>query len=268
MSITISIIGGTGKMGQMFAKAFKKAGCKVIISGRNTILSHKEAAEKGDIVIVSVPIRVTKNVIKKIGRYVRRNALLTDFTSVKMLPAEWMKKYCKSEIIAGHPVFGPLKNIRGQNFVICPVRGQKHLAAYKKLLESLGLKVTIITPEEHDRHMAVIQCLVHQSNLAFAAALRQLNYNLKKGESLASPQFRLKISAVRRMLDQNAQMYADIQRYNPYTKETAKKLLSATHLINEPINFEAEFKKCQKFFGMMNQQEMTFVNKLVQTIKP
>src|SRR3989344_3074917 len=94
-SKTISIIGGTGRMGQVFAKAFKDKGYNVIISGRNTSINMVEAAQKGDIVIITVPISETESVIKNIGSYVRKEALLTDFTSIKVNPIKWMKKYSK-----------------------------------------------------------------------------------------------------------------------------------------------------------------------------
>lgn len=47
----IAIIGGTGKMGSLFAKALAQKGYEVLISGRNTTLTPIEAAKKADILI-------------------------------------------------------------------------------------------------------------------------------------------------------------------------------------------------------------------------
>ena len=49
---TISIIGGNGKLGNKFKKAFRKAGFKVIISDLETTISNKEAAAQGDAVVI------------------------------------------------------------------------------------------------------------------------------------------------------------------------------------------------------------------------
>ncbi|CAD7777149.1 hypothetical protein BLFGPEAP_01615 [Candidatus Methanoperedenaceae archaeon GB50] len=55
----IGIIGGTGRMGQWFEAFFEKRGYEVLISSRRTPLSNKELVQKSDVVIISVPIRVT-----------------------------------------------------------------------------------------------------------------------------------------------------------------------------------------------------------------
>jgi len=110
---TIAIIGGTGKIGGMFAKAFKEKGYEVIIASRETEISMEDAAARGDVVIVSIPIRNTKEVIEKISGNLKKDALLTDFTSVKVMPCKVMEKSFKGEVIGGHPVFGPFTGFKG-----------------------------------------------------------------------------------------------------------------------------------------------------------
>ncbi len=61
------------------------------------------------------------------------------------------------------PLFGPQSangGLSGLRFVVCPVRGGRYeqVAAFGRLL---GLKVTVTTPEEHDREMAYVQALTH-----------------------------------------------------------------------------------------------------------
>ncbi|MGB8821065.1 MAG: prephenate dehydrogenase/arogenate dehydrogenase family protein, partial [Methanoregula sp.] len=51
------IIGGTGKMGKLFAPVFERAGYEMIVSGRSTAVTNADIAETCDLVIVSVPIR-------------------------------------------------------------------------------------------------------------------------------------------------------------------------------------------------------------------
>ncbi|MBI4144054.1 prephenate dehydrogenase/arogenate dehydrogenase family protein [Candidatus Woesearchaeota archaeon] len=257
--IVISIIGGTGKMGRMFASNFRSKGHKVILSGRKTRITHEEAARKGDIVIVSVPINVTESVIKKISPFVRKNALLTDFTSVKVVPCNAMKRFCRANIVGGHPVFGPNVALKGQNFVLCPLRGKWQF--YKRLLASLGLKISVLAPETHDKSMAVIQCLTHQSTLSYAFSLMKMNSDISILDKLASPQFRLKISLVRRMLDQDASLYSDIQRYNPFSNDVAR--IHALALKKCSSEFKTAFSQCQNYFGRMSFKTRSFINKLL-----
>ncbi len=126
--LTIGIIGGTGQMGQWFKRFFERNKCKVIISGRKTEIKPSECASKCDVVIVSVPIDITINVIEEIAPFVKEDALLMDFTSIKKEPVDAMLKFSRSAVIGVHPVFGPsLNTLKNQTIVICPARPKKWL---------------------------------------------------------------------------------------------------------------------------------------------
>jgi prephenate dehydrogenase len=67
------------------------------------------------------------------------------------------------DIVATHPLFGPQSakaGLQGLRLVVCPVRGDRHekVAAFGR---SLGLTVTVTSPEEHDAEMAYVQALTH-----------------------------------------------------------------------------------------------------------
>ena len=67
------IIGGTGKMGKLFAPVFERAGYEVYVSGRSTTVTNATIAQTCDLVIVSVPIHDTIRVIQEITPYVRED---------------------------------------------------------------------------------------------------------------------------------------------------------------------------------------------------
>ena len=71
----IGIIGGTSQFGQWFKSFFENNDMKVLIAGRKTKLKPEKLAATADIVIVSVPLRATAGVIKKISKYMRPEAL-------------------------------------------------------------------------------------------------------------------------------------------------------------------------------------------------
>ncbi|MFZ1127810.1 prephenate dehydrogenase/arogenate dehydrogenase family protein, partial [Methanoregula sp.] len=100
------IIGGTGKMGRLFAPVFERAGYDVLVSGRSTALTNEQLAGTCDLVVVSVPIRDTVRVIGEIAPFLREDQLLCDFTSLKTGPVAAMLR-SKAAVIGLHPMFGP-----------------------------------------------------------------------------------------------------------------------------------------------------------------
>lgn len=271
----ISIIGGRGAMGKKFKKVFEDRGYKVIISDLDTKLSNQEVAAKGDIIIVTVPIRVTEQVINEILPFLKEDSLLTDFTSVKMRPMELMMKgiNMENEIAGGHPLFGPTTDFKNQNIILCKGRVGKYYKWYKNFLKSLGLEVIEMNSEEHDRHMAVIQCLTHFSNLSLGSALSKINYDLEKGEKIATPIYQLRLYGVGRILAQDPILYADIQKYNPFAKEMSEVYLKSVMELNDSVkNNKSEefiniFKKSQKYFGEFKEKSLKVTDKLIKIMK-
>lgn len=272
----VSIIGGKGKLGKKFKKSFEEKGLKVFVSDLDAKLSNMDVASKGDIVIVTVPINVTEKVLREVTPHVREGALLTDFTSVKMLPMEVMKNTSKSskvEVAGGHPLFGPTTPFKNQSIILCKgVVGPRYVW-YKKFLTSLGLHVLEMTPEEHDRHMAVIQCLTHFSNLSLGSALTKLRYNLEEGEKIATPIYKLRLYGVGRILAQDPVLYADIQNYNPFAKEMSEVYLQAVEELHDTVRkrdtnaFKTIFVKSQTYFGALKEKSLTITDKLINTMK-
>jgi prephenate dehydrogenase len=269
----ISIIGGKGQMGFLFAEAFLNSDCHVLISDLDTDLTNKEVASKGDIVIISVPIRETEKVIQEVAPYLKESAMLTDFTSIKVNPLKIMEKSFNGEIIGGHPLFGPTGGFDNQNFILCPYRQGIYYEWYKNFLKSLGLNIIELTPEEHDKNMAVIQCLIHFSNLALANTLKELNYDLDFAKKLSSPVYLLRIYTMGRILAQDERLYSDIQIDNPYSEEMAKIYQkNVSDLLKDiseksKIHFEKKFSDSREYFGETCIESLHMTDKLIKELK-
>jgi prephenate dehydrogenase len=270
----ISIIGGAGQMGKKFKKVLEKEGYTVLIADLNTKLSNQEVASQGDVIIITVPIGVTEKVTREILPFLKKDALLTDFTSVKIKPMELMlKNKNKNEILGGHPLFGPTADFKNQNIILCKGKEGKYSKWYRDFLKSLGLKIIDMTSEEHDRHMAVIQCLTHFSNLSLGSALSKINYDLSLGEKIATPVYKLRFYGVGRILAQNPVLYADIQTYNPFAKEVSKIYLEAVKELNDSVaknkneEFIKIFKKSQTYFGKFKEKSLKMTDKLIKIMK-
>ena len=254
--VKVGIIGGTGQMGRFFEKFFEKNNCKVLISSRNTKLKPIDCAKQSDVVMVSVPIDATISVIKKIAPYVNKNSLLIDTTSIKKGPVESMLKHSKCEVIGMHPVFGPnVSSIKNQTIVLCPARTKKWLRWLVDVFEKNGAKVKIANPEKHDEMMSIIQGLNHFSTLTVAHAMKSSGIRLKESLEYTSPIYKLRMIMVGRILNQNPELYADIEVMNPKNKkileiyENSSKKLKKIIETKNTKEFVKYFNECVEFFG-------------------
>ena len=266
---TIAIIGGTGKMGQMFSKAFGDKGYEVLVAGRTSEISIEEASSKGDVVIISVPIRNTKEMIERVVKSMKKDAMLTDFTSVKVIPCGVMKESFKGEVVGGHPVFGPVNEFKGKRFVLCKVREGSYYDWYKDFLESLGCEVFEMSADEHDKIMAIVQCMNHFSNFSTGYGMSKTDVSLKEVDKLASPNYNLRLYPIGRVLTQDANLYSDILTENPYSKEFNKKFVEASKELLEAIEnndkekIENIINSTKEYFGELSEKSLEITNKIL-----
>lgn len=267
----ISIIGGYGGMGAFFAKLFKEEGFDVTISGPGEIKGekaakelgvkylkdNKESAKNADIVMISVPMGVTIDVIKEVAPHVKKGALLMDVTSVKERPCEAMKKFSGKDVdvIGTHPVFShSVGAIEGQVFVLTPVRGGKWLPWLKEFLQKHKARVYESTPAKHDRTMAVVQGLTHFAYISIGKALQELDINIKESRKFSSPIYELMLDIVGRIIGQNPELYASIQMQNPRIPEVHNTFLKTANELKRAV----EEKNEKKFIQMMSQAAKHF----------
>ncbi|PLW80225.1 prephenate dehydrogenase/arogenate dehydrogenase family protein [Candidatus Woesearchaeota archaeon] len=270
--LIIGVIGGKGAMGKLFADAFTDLGCKVIISDIDTEITNKELASNSDIIIISVPIRKTREVIREIVPFVKKGSLLTDLTSVKEMPVEEMTKAKDCEVVGGHPLFGPSVGLKNQNFIICKERTGEIYKEYISLLERLGIKIIYMSVAEHDMQMGVIQGLTHFSNITLGNTLQNIGYDIEKGESISSPVYLMRLYGVGRILDQDPELYSDIQIENKYARELAKKYVESSKQICDAVNakdkesFEKIFNKSKDYFKKINKKSMKKTDDMIKAI--
>lgn len=251
---TIGIIGGTGKMGSFFRHFFEKEGFEVLIAGRKTLISYRELCEKSDIVFVSVPISETTHVIKKILLWLKKDALLSDFTSLKQASTKAMKKRL-GPYLGIHPLFGPLiTSLEGQVIVFCPgeIKSTK-IEFLKTLFEKNGARVIILKPEEHDKQMAFIQALIHFINIGLGITLSKPE--IKINSELSTPLFRLQSLIIGRIFGQPASLYSDISMENPQAKKVINEYLKQAQNLSILISkkdkdrFSKIFSKTEQTLG-------------------
>ena len=177
---TVAVIGGNGLMGRCIAGLFADLGHAVMIADLDTKLAPQAAASIADVVLISVPIDTTVEVIRQLGPKVRPEALLMDVTSVKTAPVQAMLDSSTASVVGTHPLFGPsVHSVQGQRIVVTPGRGDEWHRWLVDMLQARGLVVKEATPQNHDRAMAVVQVLTHFATEVMGKALADIGVPLR-----------------------------------------------------------------------------------------
>jgi prephenate dehydrogenase len=216
--IQIGIIGGTRGFGRWLARFFEKEGYGVEVSGRTSGIDLPTMARRCQVVIISVPIGVTDEVIRAVGPYMPEESLLMDVTSLKAEPVKAMLASSCSEVIGLHPLFGPrVKTLKGHNIVFCPVRSQKWLPWVMATFGKNGAGMIETTPEHHDQCMALVQGLNHLNSIALGLTLGGSGFDLEELKQYATPIFKTKLNILKKIFNQNSRLYAEMITQNPHT---------------------------------------------------
>ncbi len=256
MRVLIGIVGGTGKMGAFFHKVFEKAGWDVMISGRATAVTSRDLASVCDVLMVSVPIRETVHVVRTLAPLLYEDQVFCDLTSIKTGPVEAMLA-SNAQVVGFHPMFGPtVQSLSGQAIVATPARcEQEILERILGVFRSQGATVTLSTPKEHDRIMAVVQGLTHFVTLSLAETMRRVGVRPQDTMAFMSPVYQMEMGLVGRLLSQDPSLYADILELNPHVPpvlEACEKSLASIRKIVEAQDtgaFEKVFRENSLHFG-------------------
>ncbi|MBU1151011.1 MAG: prephenate dehydrogenase/arogenate dehydrogenase family protein [Proteobacteria bacterium] len=212
----IGIIGGTGGIGKWFAAFFRGEGYPVHVVGRREGMPIPELARRCRVVIISVPIAATLDVIRLVGPHLPEDSLLMDFTSLKEEPVRAMLEATTAEVIGSHPLFGPdCPSLDGQNVVLCPGRGERWLVWLEELLANGGARVTVTTPAEHDWMMSLVQGLTHLETILMGLTLRDSGVAPSALDAFSTPNFRTKRAIVEKVFGASPELYAGLLAGNP-----------------------------------------------------
>jgi len=273
MKKTVGIIGGTGQMGEWFKNYFENHNYNVLIASRSTKLSIEDCAKKSDLVIITVPIDKTVEIIKRVGPLIKKEACLMDFTSLKQDPLDAMLKYSDCEVVGAHPVFGPsVSSLKNQTIVLCKGRGELWFNKLKNLFEKSHAKVKVATAKEHDKMMAIIQGVTHFSSIAIGHAFKQLDIDINETLEYTSPIYKLRMDMVGRVLNQDPRLYADIEILNPETHKVVSAYIESAEKLRDIIekndinSFIKYFNKASDNLGDFRNEAMEYSNYIIEKL--
>jgi prephenate dehydrogenase len=247
----INIAGGRGIMGKVHKPMFENAGHEVIISGRKTSPSLEKAAEISDLTIVSVPILVTEDVIKKVAPY---SDALMDFTGLKVFSIDAMLKYSNKGCEVGglHPLYGDIKSLEGRTVIYCPTEySGKKCSLVLDAFKQAGVKIKNMDSGKHDFFVGGIaqnaRVMIFE---AFALLIKE--YGLSAGElyEIAPGPTKILLDLIARQVNEkNDKLYQDMQKYNFSTHQIKKDLVEI--LRKEIKNIENTPLDIRELFGCL-----------------
>jgi chorismate mutase/prephenate dehydrogenase len=152
----VSVVGGSGKMGGWFSKMLSAFGDTVEIidpaSDNGLTLSD---ASSSDVVIVSVPISVTGDILERLDGICGPDALIFDLTSLKTPIIPVLKDMAsRRKVCSVHPMFGPsAESMYDRNVIICDCGCKVAVSEAVSILGNRGGNIRIMDVDSHDRYV-------------------------------------------------------------------------------------------------------------------
>ena len=213
----IAVVGGAGKMGNWMVNTLRGYG--------NAVFSIDPAVENGytmkdcgmaDIVIVSVPIHATADVLRELDGICREDALIFDLSSLKTSIIDTLKDMAKRRKVCSiHPMFGPsAASLFGRNIVVCDCGNKEAVEEAVSLFDDRGGNIRVMDVTEHDRYMSYVLGLSHAVNIALFTVLDRSGFTFEDLQTVASTTFDKGLDANRSVASEDPLLYYEIQHMN------------------------------------------------------
>ena len=197
------VVIGLGLLGGSLAKDLKKRGDFKVLGIDNNEDHIEKALELGfideatdfqglkdvDVVIVAVPVNYVGKVTKTVLDFISDNTLVFDVGSVKANICEMLKDHPKRKnFVAAHPLAGTefsgpeaaIFNLFDEKVnIICEADKSdwKLLDKAIGLFKKLNMRIKLMDPVEHDRHIAYVSHLSHVSSFMLGKTVLEIEKN-------------------------------------------------------------------------------------------
>ena len=207
----VVIVGGQGKLGGLFAQMLSLSGYQVRSLDKDDWQRAEAIFDGAGLVIVTVPISITCELIRDKLTSLPANCILADLTSIKEKPLDAMLSSHQGPVVGLHPMFGPdVGSLAKQVVVVCHGRGQEQ---YEWLLEQIGIwgaRLVEADAQQHDKAMQLVQAMRHFSSFVYGLNLYREAADIDNLLQFSSPIYRLELAMVGRLFAQSPELYADI----------------------------------------------------------
>lgn len=243
------IIGGAGNMGAWFAHFSKLLGHGVDIvdpSLRNLppqdgAFARLEQIDDLDIyeaILVSVPLAATSAVLGEVVRR-RPRGTVVEIASIKdhLTPTLTEAAEIGVTVTSLHPMFGPGKSIYEPLTFVLACRDDPQVER-TRIADWLRHPYTHLVPvpfSHHDRLMGWLLGLGHLSGMLFGSALTDAGLSNAELRACASTTYERQVETALSVLDEDPDLYFEIQRLNPHRGEVYRAARNALDALVETV---------------------------------
>jgi chorismate mutase/prephenate dehydrogenase len=269
----ILIAGGLGRMGGWLAEFFDSFGHEVTLyepadTPRGAAASHpltsalEPALQQADVVVLAAPISETAALIDRLTT-TRPRGLVFDICSLKspLVAAIERARQAGLRIASVHPMFGPrVEVLADRNIVVCDCGDAKSAAEARSLFESTSARLVTMPLAEHDKLMSCVLGLSHLSSLIFGRALATSGLAYERLAEVASTTFRAQLGVTIPVVNENPDLYYEIQVENDHTGAILDSLAQAFSAYRGAIEgehragFKAMMDESRAFLGAPSEE--------------
>ena len=218
-------------MGQLFAARSRAVGITVRPLDRPlTPESIATAVAGADMVLVSVPVYATAEVVEKVASHMDGKQILADVGSVKTLPIAGMVARYPGPVVGTHPLFGPApRPADALRVAVMDGRPEKDAWATRAVwdwCERLGFAPFASNAEEHDRAAAFVQGLNFVTTVAYFAT-QAAGGDVQK---YLTPSFARRLAAAEKLIMKDAALFTALFEANPYSHEAVRNYRSLLNI--------------------------------------
>lgn len=227
----VLIIGGAGNIGGWMSQFFASMGYSVRIHDKNppeeSIYDLEHDIDEGlawaGITILALPMLVTNQMLLDISKKGYQGVVL-EVSSLKAPLLTGLKACWQAGIqaVSIHPMFSSdVRTLVGHNIILCshPLCSQEAFALVENIFKLTSANVVSLPLEEHDRFMSYVLGSSHFINLLYAKIIEESQLSQEKLEALSGTTFMKQMAVTKDVINENLDMYFDIQNLNLKTKD-------------------------------------------------
>ena len=242
----VLVIGGAGNMGRWFASFFLSLGFDVTIADKQSsqdfrqIDITKDPLSSFDMILLATPMSQSSDLLDALcNKDLGSNTIVIEICSLKTPVEKALERaeLADLNVVSIHPMFGPdIEILSGRNIVFCHrQKGQDALQEIKSIFTQTSANLIDIDFDQHDRLMSYVLGAAHLQNLIFADLIRTSGFPLNKLMSMAGTTFSKQIDVTKNVVQENQDLYFEIQSFNKETRELFGKLKSSMELFDSQI---------------------------------
>lgn len=189
-----------------------------------------------DFLVLSLPLAKHSEVCEQLKPLLAAHTVIVDVCSIKEESGRIIKRHLPNQpLLSTHPLFGPESaqdSLDGHVIVLCPdMTADALLVPSKAFFETLGLQVVVMSSEEHDKSMALVQ------GLTFFVARVLKDFNLHESK-LVTPSFKKLIALAELEKQHTKELFITVQKGNPHADAQRQRFIKRAQELQDLLSNE------------------------------